>query len=179
MRIDLRAAKKNYYESSSRSAFLIRCRISRWMPPEIISRLPRRLYRIRAPDSLQAIFSRLPDLIRTLSSECKTCLVFSIDRWLVPPKPKQPPASVYGKFAAFRPYQLTLPYMRNNYVYLIFLAVYVLVNAMLFGTRVYQYRNANVYTILARACGESHRWVVPVRNAVPEAGEPYRGRNRC
>lgn len=61
---------------------------------------------------------------------------------------------MYGKFAAFRPYQLTLPYMRNNYVYLIFLAVYVLVNALLFGTRVYQYRNANVYTILARACGE-------------------------
>lgn len=81
-------------------------------------------------------------------------LFFSIDRWLVPPKPKQPPASLWGKITALRPYQLTLPYMRNNYVYLIFLTVYVLVNALLFGTRIYQYRNSNIYTILARACGK-------------------------
>lgn len=81
--------------------------------------------------------------------------VFSIDRWLVPPKPKQPPASLRGKVTALQPYQLTLPYMRNNYVYLIFLTVYVLVNALLFGTRIYQYRNANVYTIFARAAGKS------------------------
>ncbi|VVC39275.1 Hypothetical protein CINCED_3A001760 [Cinara cedri] len=81
-------------------------------------------------------------------------LSISIDRWLVPPKPKQAPASAWGKFTTFRPYQLTLPYMRNNYVYLIFLAVYVLVNAILFGTRIYQYRNSNMYTIFARACGQ-------------------------
>ncbi|XP_026813046.1 NADPH oxidase 5 [Rhopalosiphum maidis] len=81
-------------------------------------------------------------------------LSISIDRWLVPPKPKQPPASVWGKITALRPYQLTLPYMRNNYVYLIFLAVYVFVNVLLFGTRIYQYRNSNIYTILARACGQ-------------------------
>jgi len=87
-------------------------------------------------------------------------LFFSIDRWLVPPKPKQPPASVYGKITALRPYQLTLPYMRNNYVYLIFLAVYVLVNALLFGTRIYQYRNSNIYTIFARACGKSNNIII-------------------
>ncbi|XP_050436614.1 NADPH oxidase 5 isoform X2 [Adelges cooleyi] len=81
-------------------------------------------------------------------------LSISIDRWLVPPKPKQPPASVMGKLTALRPYQLSLPYMRNNYVYLIFLNVYVLVNIVLFGTRIYQYRNSNIYTILARACGQ-------------------------
>lgn len=79
---------------------------------------------------------------------------FSIDRWLVPPKPKQPPASLKGKVTALQPYQLTLPYMRNNYVYLMFLAVYVLVNVLLFGTRIYQYRNSNIYTIFARACGK-------------------------
>ncbi|XP_050535187.1 NADPH oxidase 5 isoform X2 [Daktulosphaira vitifoliae] len=81
-------------------------------------------------------------------------LSISIDRWLVPPKPKQQPASVMGKLTALRPYQLSLPYMRNNYVYLIFLNVYILINIILFGSRIYQYRNANIYTILARACGQ-------------------------
>jgi hypothetical protein len=84
---------------------------------------------------------------------------FSIDRWLVPPKPKQPPASAWGKFKSLRPYQLTLPYMRNNYVYLIFLAVYVLVNVLLFGFRIYTYRNSNMYTILARACGKYDMYI--------------------
>lgn len=81
----------------------------------------------------------------------------------MPPKPKQPPASLKGKVTALQPYQLTLPYMRNNYVYLMFLAVYVLVNALLFGTRIYQYRNSNIYTILARACG---KFILPVLSQI-------------
>ncbi|CAH0550474.1 unnamed protein product [Brassicogethes aeneus] len=84
-------------------------------------------------------------------------LTISIDRWLVPPKPKTPPgsASLFGKLASFfRPYQLTLPYVKNNYVYLIFLALFVIVNVALFVSRAYEYRRSNWFTILARACGQ-------------------------
>ncbi|XP_059475069.1 NADPH oxidase 5 isoform X2 [Neocloeon triangulifer] len=81
-------------------------------------------------------------------------LTISIDRWLVPPKPKPTPKSIWGKFLAMRPYQLSLPYMKNNYVYLVFLAVFLLVNIGLFISRAIQYRKSNWYTILARACGQ-------------------------
>lgn len=52
-----------------------------------------------------------------------------------------------------RPYQLSKPYIKNNYVYLIFLGVFFLVNVGLFVSRAIQYRNSNGYVILARACG--------------------------
>ncbi|XP_017779285.1 PREDICTED: NADPH oxidase 5 [Nicrophorus vespilloides] len=81
-------------------------------------------------------------------------LSISIDRWLVPPKPKAPPASFLGKVMKYRPYQFTLPYVKNNYVYLIFLAAFVFVNVALFITRAYQYRDSNICTIIARACGQ-------------------------
>lgn len=83
-------------------------------------------------------------------------LSISIDRWLVPPKPKAPPASFLGKLIALRPYQLTRPYLKNNYVYLIFLAAFVILNLGLFISRAVQYHNygANGYVIVARACGK-------------------------
>ncbi|XP_024085279.1 NADPH oxidase 5 [Cimex lectularius] len=81
-------------------------------------------------------------------------LTISIDRWLVPPKPKSPPTSALARISALRPYQLTLPYIRNNYVYLIFVTVFFLVNLALFVSRSIQYRNYNVYVIFARACGQ-------------------------
>ncbi|KAJ8925948.1 hypothetical protein NQ315_009801, partial [Exocentrus adspersus] len=81
-------------------------------------------------------------------------LTISIDRWLVPPKPKEPPASIIGRIMSYRPYQLTLPYVKNNYVYLIFLSCFLIVNASLFISRAIQYRKHNWYTIFARACGQ-------------------------
>ncbi|KAJ8928441.1 hypothetical protein NQ314_019030, partial [Rhamnusium bicolor] len=81
-------------------------------------------------------------------------LTISIDRWLVPPKPKSPPGSIMGKIMSFRPYQLTLPYVKNNYVYLIFLGAFLIVNAALFISRAIEYRGSNWFTIFARACGQ-------------------------
>ncbi|XP_044737262.1 NADPH oxidase 5-like [Chrysoperla carnea] len=81
-------------------------------------------------------------------------LSISIDRWLVPPKPKPPPASFLGKILALRPYQLSTPYMKNNYIYLIFLALFLIVNIALFVSRAIQYKNSNGYVIVARACGQ-------------------------
>lgn len=82
---------------------------------------------------------------------CDYC--FSIDRWLVPPKPKPPPASIFGKLSALKPYQLSLPYLKNNYVYLSFLTFFLLVNVSLFVTRSFQYRKSSIFVIIARACG--------------------------
>jgi len=44
--------------------------------------------------------------------------------------------------------------MKNNYVYLIFLACFVLVNIGLFVSRSIQYRTFNGFVIVARACGK-------------------------
>ncbi|CAD0205709.1 unnamed protein product [Chrysodeixis includens] len=82
-------------------------------------------------------------------------LSISIDRWLVPPKeePKKP-VSLLQRLYDLKPYQLSLPYFRNNYVYLSYLAVFFTVNFVLFVARCVEYRHANGYTILARACGQ-------------------------
>ncbi|KAJ9589563.1 hypothetical protein L9F63_017228, partial [Diploptera punctata] len=81
-------------------------------------------------------------------------LSISIDRWLVPPKPKPPPRSLLGKISALRPYQLSRPYMKNNYVYLLFLTFFVAINLGLFISRAIQYRASNGFVIVARACGQ-------------------------
>ncbi|XP_065338491.1 NADPH oxidase 5 isoform X1 [Cloeon dipterum] len=81
-------------------------------------------------------------------------LTISIDRWLVPPKPKPTPKSIWGKLLAMRPYQFSMPYVKNNYVYLAFLLLVIIVNIGLFVSRAIQYRESNWYTIFARACGQ-------------------------
>lgn len=79
---------------------------------------------------------------------------YSIDRWLVPPKPKPPPRSLLGRLFALRPYQLSRPYVKNNYVYLIFLTFFMLINIGLFVSRSIEYCDKNGYVIVARACGK-------------------------
>ncbi|XP_018332506.1 NADPH oxidase 5 [Agrilus planipennis] len=81
-------------------------------------------------------------------------LSISIDRWLVPPKPVNQKTSLLQKIWALRPYQLSVPYVRNNYVYLIFLLGFFVLNIALFVSRAFQYRYSNWYTIFARACGQ-------------------------
>jgi hypothetical protein len=93
--------------------------------------------------------------ILLLETIMKCVFHYSIDRWLVPPKPKPPPPrSLLGKLSALCPYQLSRPYMKNNYVYLIFLAFFVFVNIGLFVSRSIQYRASGGFVIVARACGK-------------------------
>lgn len=92
-----------------------------------------------------------------ITSLSQRFVFFSIDRWLVPPKPKASQTSCFRKVMEYRPYQLTKPYFKNNYVYLIFVGAFTLVNLALFISRAIQYRHANTYTILARACGKFFR----------------------
>ncbi|XP_019771051.2 NADPH oxidase 5 isoform X2 [Dendroctonus ponderosae] len=82
-------------------------------------------------------------------------LSISIDRWLVPPATATPKSkSLFRKILSYRPYYLTMPYIRNNMIYLIFLFGFIMVNCVLFVSRSIQYRNSNWYTIFARACGQ-------------------------
>ena len=81
-------------------------------------------------------------------------LSISIDRWLVPPKPISKKKTGLELFASLRPYQLTKPYMKNNYVYIAFISIFISINIALFASRLYQYRRSNGYVMFARACGQ-------------------------
>ncbi|KAG7209856.1 hypothetical protein KM043_011459 [Ampulex compressa] len=81
-------------------------------------------------------------------------LSISIDRWLVPPKPEKKKKTFLSVFMSLCPYQLTKPYMKNNYVYITFISIFLAINVMLFALRLYEYRHANGYVMLARACGQ-------------------------
>lgn len=78
-------------------------------------------------------------------------MICSIDRWLVPLPVEKPnkKMSMHDRM----PHQLTAPYLKNNYVFLSFLTAYVALNVGLFISRAIQYRESNIYVIIARACG--------------------------
>lgn len=78
----------------------------------------------------------------------------SIDRWLVPPNLRNDKETLVKKVSKLRPYQLSLPYLKNNYVYLSFLIVYISINLGLFISRAIEYKGKGGLTIVARACGE-------------------------
>ena len=80
-------------------------------------------------------------------------IVSSIDRWLVPPQPKNR-LSIFRKLSSVKPYQFSLPYIRNNYAYLAFLFAFIAINVGLFLGRCVEYRGYPGFYILARACGE-------------------------
>ncbi|XP_011699769.1 PREDICTED: NADPH oxidase 5 [Wasmannia auropunctata] len=81
-------------------------------------------------------------------------LSISIDRWLVPPQPKSKKKSILETFVSLLPYQLTKPYMKNNYVFIAFISMFMLINVALFVSRLYEYRHDNGYIMFARACGQ-------------------------
>ncbi|XP_045762856.1 NADPH oxidase 5 isoform X1 [Maniola jurtina] len=81
-------------------------------------------------------------------------LSISIDRWLVPPNPKPEPKTLRYRLLKMKPYQLSLPYFKNNYVYLSYLFVFFMVNLGLFVARIVEYRESNIFVIFARACGQ-------------------------
>ncbi|KAL6262435.1 hypothetical protein P5V15_007520 [Pogonomyrmex californicus] len=81
-------------------------------------------------------------------------LSISIDRWLVPPQPQPKQKSILKEFSSFLPYQLTKPYMKNNYMYIAFISIFMLINMALFVSRLYEYRQNHVYVMFARACGQ-------------------------
>jgi hypothetical protein len=89
-------------------------------------------------------------------------LSISIDRWLVPMT--QDKCKKGAKQHMPLPHQLSAPYIKNNYVYLIFMCLFIAFNLFLFITRAYQFRKSNILVIFARACGQclnfNCAWVV-------------------
>ncbi|RVE44379.1 hypothetical protein evm_010969 [Chilo suppressalis] len=82
-------------------------------------------------------------------------LTISIESWLVPPPVAASSSkTLLQRLSKLKPYQLSLPYFKNNYVFLSYLAAFFLVNIGLFVSRAYEYRHSNGFVILARACGE-------------------------
>lgn len=91
-------------------------------------------------------------------------LSISIDRWLVPlPAATKPPKRT--ALLDRLPHHFTAAYVKNNYVFLVFLAVYIVINASLFVSRAIQYRDHNGFVIVARACGESLAFALIDRGA--------------
>lgn len=76
---------------------------------------------------------------------------YSIDRWLVPLPLEN--AKKTTKIAHKLPHQFTMAYLRNNYVFLSFLTIYIIINVGLFVSRAIEYKHHGVFIILARACG--------------------------
>ncbi|KAG7170629.1 NADPH oxidase 5-like 1, partial [Homarus americanus] len=97
-------------------------------------------------ESLKAQLEKHDGLLENLS--------ISIDRWLVPPNLRNDKDTFLQKVSKLRPYQMSLPYLKNNYVYLIFLLIYIAINVGLFISRVVDYWNSNGLTIVARGCGQ-------------------------
>ncbi|RVE40785.1 hypothetical protein evm_014565, partial [Chilo suppressalis] len=78
-----------------------------------------------------------------------------IESWLVPPPVAASSSkTLLQRLSKLKPYQLSLPYFKNNYVFLSYLAAFFLVNIGLFVSRAYEYRHSNGFVILARACGQ-------------------------
>ncbi|XP_063633431.1 NADPH oxidase 5 [Cydia splendana] len=80
-------------------------------------------------------------------------LSISIDRWLLPATQPQP-TSLRHRLSSLKPYQLSLPYFKNNYVFIIFTGLFFLVNIGLFVARIVEYQGSNCFVIMARACGQ-------------------------
>lgn len=99
-------------------------------------------------ESLKAQLEKHDGLIENLS--------ISIDRWLVPPNLRKEEDTLWKKVTKLVPYQMSLPYLKNNYVYLSFLLAYIAINVGLFFSRgmEHYYLGSNGLTIAARACGQ-------------------------
>ena len=92
-------------------------------------------------------------------------LSISIDRWLVPPKPKKPHTLWQALQARAIPSQFTVPYIRNNAQFIIFSILVAVVNIGLFVARCVEFKdfkqwdgvNTNYWVILARASGKEYK----------------------
>lgn len=90
--------------------------------------------------------------------------MYSIERWLVPPKTRETEMSLVGRLKTYKPHQLSLRYVRNNYVYLIWLVAFLITNSALFFHRIFYWRwregeyddKSTHYLVVARAAGKAN-----------------------
>ncbi|GBL94331.1 NADPH oxidase 5, partial [Araneus ventricosus] len=75
-------------------------------------------------------------------------LTQSIERWLLPPMETKR-SSTHTSLSCRR---IRWRHIRNNWTSVVYLLLYFLINIVLFTTRAYEYRESNIFVILARAC---------------------------
>ncbi|CAB0028562.1 unnamed protein product [Trichogramma brassicae] len=85
-------------------------------------------------------------------------LTICSDKLLVTPGSDES-KSFFDKFKL--PRKLQSSYIKNNYIKITFLAMYVLTNLIIFVSRAYQYKGNNGYFILAKACGRCLSFNIP------------------
>lgn len=93
-------------------------------------------------DKLKAQMARHSGLIENIS--------LSVERWLLP-APSQTAVQKKKRIC----HKLTWTYIRNNSTSVIFLALFIFINAILFITRAFEYQQFGVFLMLARANGMS------------------------
>lgn len=74
-------------------------------------------------------------------------LAMSIEKWILPP------VSVQSKTVSYLSRKLQWKHIKNNLTSVSFFAFYILINIILFVTRMYSYRSQNIYVMLARGAG--------------------------
>ncbi|CAL1270023.1 unnamed protein product [Larinioides sclopetarius] len=79
-------------------------------------------------------------------------LTLSIERWLLPPMDTRKSRKSTTGLLSCR--KINWRHIRNNWTSVIYLLLYFLINIVLFTTRAYEYREHNIFVILARACGQ-------------------------
>jgi len=83
----------------------------------------------------------------------------SIERWLVPVKPVviQRKASLMTKLRSCIPHQCSSKYLKNNYVFVVWIAGFLLTNLILFLTRAVCFSDRNqcatIWLVLAKSSG--------------------------
>ncbi|EFX75389.1 hypothetical protein DAPPUDRAFT_323294 [Daphnia pulex] len=90
-------------------------------------------------DELKAQMSKHPGLLENLS--------ISLDRFLLPSPEKKT-----QRQPIFKP---MVSYVKNNVPFVIFVLAYAIVNLGLFISRAIQYKDSNMFYILARSCGQT------------------------
>ncbi|ODM93630.1 NADPH oxidase 5 [Orchesella cincta] len=107
-------------------------------------------------DALKAQLKKHPGLLENMS--------IMLDQWLVPPeKPKQS-TSIVPLIKDMKPHQLSIKYIKNNYVYLIWRLLFIIVNIALFSSRCVDFHekhpNATTYLVLARGAATIVNWFI-------------------
>ncbi|CAG0897512.1 unnamed protein product [Darwinula stevensoni] len=80
-------------------------------------------------------------------------LSIAIDRWLVPPQPAEP-RSLRKGLSRLKPRAFSFSYLKNNYIFVIWLLLFWAVNLALIVARIFSYWESHFLVIIARACGQ-------------------------
>lgn len=90
-------------------------------------------------EEMKYMLQKRPGLIESLTT--------SIEKWLLPQIP------VKRKTVSYLARKCNWNYIKNNITSVFFFLLYILINIILFGTRMFSYRAQNIYVMLARGAG--------------------------